>query len=98
VIGWLRSEKNSSSTLMHTLLRVIWMLALLELGIGLLVLPWLVPGPWDANYFLSHYPVLRPYLLQPAVRGMISGLGALDVVIAGQMFRRRPQAAVNPNT
>jgi len=83
---------------MHTLLRVIWTLALLELGITLLVLPWLVPGPWDTNFFLSHYPVLRPYLLQPAVRGMVSGLGALDLMIAGRMFRRRPPAAANSNT
>jgi hypothetical protein len=80
---------------MHTLFRVILMLALLELGITLLVLPWLVPGPWDTNFFLSHYPVLRPYLLQPAVRGMVSGLGALDVMIAGRMFRRRSPAAAH---
>lgn len=83
---------------MHTLLRVIWMLALLELGITLLVLPWLVPGPWDTNFFLSHYPAMRPYLLQPAVRGMVSGLGALDVMIAGRMFRRRPPATANSGT
>ena len=83
---------------MHTLFRVIGMLALLELGITLLVLPWLVPGPWDTNFFLSHYPALRTYLLQPAVRGMVSGLGALDVMIAGRMFRRRPPAAANSNT
>ena len=83
---------------MHTLLRVIWTLALLELGITLLVLPWLVPGPWDTNFFLSHYPVLRPYLLQPAVRGLVSGLGALDLMIAGRMFRRRAPAAADTNT
>ena len=83
---------------MHTLLRVIWMLALLELGITLLVLPWLVPGPWDTNFFLNHYPALRPYLLQPAVRGMVSGLGALDLLIASQMFRRRPPTTVNSGT
>ena len=80
---------------MHTLLRVIWMLMLLELGMALLILPWLTPGPWDSNYFLSHYPALRPYLLHSAVRGMISGLGALDVMIAGRMFRRRPAAHAN---
>ena len=83
---------------MHTLLRVIWTLALLELGITLLVLPWLVPGPWDTNFFLSHYPVLRPYLLQPAVRGMVSGLGALDLMIASRMFRRRQSTAANSGT
>jgi hypothetical protein len=83
---------------MHTLFRVIWTLALLELGITLLVLPWMVPGPWDTNFFLSHYPVLRPYLLQPAVRGMVSGLGALDLMIAGRMFKQRPEATANSGT
>ncbi len=67
--GWQHSEKNAS-VLMHTLLRIICMIMLFELGMTLVVLPWLAPGPWDANYFLSHYPALRPYLLQrPAVRG-----------------------------
>ena len=83
---------------MHTLLRVIWMVVLFELGMTLVVLPWLAPGPWDSNYFLSHYPALRPYLLQPAVRGVISGLGALDVMLAGRMFRRRPSATANSGT
>ena len=79
---------------MHTLVRVIWMVMLFELGMTLVILPWLAPGPWDSNYFLSHYPALRPYLLQPAVRGFISGLGALDVMLAGRMWRR-PSAAPN---
>jgi hypothetical protein len=83
---------------MHTLLRVIWMVVLFELGLTLVVLPWVAPGPWDSNYFLSHYPALRPYLLQPAVRGAISGLGALDVMLAGSMFRRRQSTAANSDT
>jgi hypothetical protein len=83
---------------MHTLLRVIWMIILFELGMILLVLPWLAPGPWDSNFFLSHYPVLRPYLLQPAVRGLISGLGALDVLLAVRMFRQRSSTAAHPGS
>jgi hypothetical protein len=79
---------------MHTLLRVLWMMILFELGVTLFILPWIVPGPWDSNYFLSHYPVLRPYLLQPAVRGMISGLGTLDILLATRMFRRQQQPTV----
>jgi hypothetical protein len=82
---------------MHTLFRVFWMLILFELGVTLVVLPWITPGPWDSNYFLSHYPALRPYMLQPAVRGMISGLGALDVLLAARMLRRRPATAAAPN-
>lgn len=82
---------------MHTLVRVIWMIMLFELGMTLVVLPWLATGPWDANYFLSHYPALRPYLLQPAVRGVISGLGALDVMLAGRMLKR-PTATTSSST
>jgi hypothetical protein len=81
---------------MHTLLRVLWMLILFELGVTLFILPWIVPGPWDSNYFLSHYPVLRPYLLQPAVRGMISGLGTLDILLATRMFRRQQPTVETP--
>jgi hypothetical protein len=81
---------------MHTLLRVLWMLILFELGVTLFILPWIVPGPWDSNYFLSHYPVLRPYLLQPAVRGMISGLGTLDILLAMRMFRRQQPTVETP--
>jgi hypothetical protein len=63
------------------------MLILFELGILLLFLPW--ARLWDANYFLSQYPSLRPYLLNPSLRGIISGLGALDILLAAHMFRRR---------
>jgi hypothetical protein len=82
---------------MHTVLRIIWMIILFELGVTLLVLPWLAPGPWDSNYFLSHYPALRPFLLQPSVRGLISGLGALDVLLAVRMLRRRSSTAAAPS-
>jgi hypothetical protein len=73
---------------MQRLLQVLWMLMLFELGVFLLFLPWF--PFWDANYFLSHYPALRPYLLQPSLRGTVSGLGALDIFLAARMIRRRP--------
>ena len=73
---------------MRRLLHVLWMLVLFELGVLLLFLPWF--PFWDTNYFLSHYPVLRPYLLQPSLRGTVSGLGALDIFMAARMIRRRP--------
>lgn len=75
---------------MHRFLRVIWMLALFDLGVFLLVLPWM--HQWEANYFLIQYPALRPYLLHPSVRGTISGLGALDILQALGMLRRSPAA------
>jgi hypothetical protein len=76
---------------MNRLLHVLWMLVLFEMGVLLLFLPWL--RYWETNYFLSQYPMLRPYLLHPALRGSISGLGALDILLAARMLRRRPAAA-----
>jgi hypothetical protein len=72
---------------MQRLLHVLSMLIVLELGVLLLFLPW--AGLWETNYFVTHYPMLRHYLLHPALRGAISGLGALDILIAAGMVRRR---------
>ncbi len=71
------------------------MMFLFELGVFLMILPWF--GLWEANYFLNHYPVLRPYLMHPSVRGAISGLGALDILIATMMLRRRPESSTSPS-
>jgi hypothetical protein len=68
------------------LIRVLCTLFLFEVGVVLLFLPWF--SLWDRNYFLSHYPGLRPFVLHPSVRGVISGLGALDIVVAAGMLRR----------
>jgi len=76
--------------------RVLWTLFLFELGVILLFLPWL--GLWERNYFLSQYPSLRPLLLHPSVRGLITGLGALDIVVAAGMLRRQsPAGASRPS-
>jgi hypothetical protein len=81
---------------MHRLLNVLWVLILFELGVLLLFLPWL--ALWDTNYFLNHYPVVRPYLLHPAMRGAISGLGALDIFVAGSLLRKPKSTPVTPQT
>lgn len=71
------------------------MLILFELGVLLVFLPW--ARLWEANYFISHFEILRPYVLHPAVRGLITGLGALDILIAAGMLRRRQAVAASPN-
>lgn len=52
----------------------------LELGLFLLLLPW--SRLWEQNYFLFRYPMLAPYLLAHPVRGLISGVGLLDIGVA----------------
>jgi hypothetical protein len=82
--------------LAHRLLHVLWILILFELGVLLLFLPWF--GLWDNNYFVSHYPFIRPYLLHPAMRGAVSGLGALDIFLAAGMLRRPKNNPASPHT
>jgi hypothetical protein len=80
--------------LAHRLLRALLLLLWLELGLLIVLIPW--SAFWDANYFLNRYPSLIPILLNPYVRGAISGLGVVDAVLAVDSFRRkRPAAARN---
>jgi hypothetical protein len=56
-------------------------------GVVLLVAPWttsttpLTGSLWDANYLLQ-YPAVRAVLLNPFVRGTVSGLGLVNIVLA----------------
>ena len=79
---------------MHRLRHVLWLIILFELGVVLLFLPWL--QLWESNYFLSHYPALRPYLLHPSLRGCITGLGALDIALAAGLVRRHVRVKTTP--
>ena len=79
---------------MNRFLRVVFALVCFEIGAALILLPWWPPGAWERNYFLSRYPELIPYLLHPSVRGIISGLGILDIAVAASMLRRRSPATV----
>jgi hypothetical protein len=80
---------------MNRLLRVLLSLDFLLLGVLLLFLPWL--GLWEHNFFLSKFPEMIPYVLHPSVRGAVSGLGALDIVMAVGMLRTDPARVVTRN-
>jgi hypothetical protein len=72
---------------MNRFTRAIPILLCLALGIQLIVIPWL--DLWERNYFLERYPQLIPVLLNPFLRGAVTGLGLLDVwIAAGWMFSR----------
>jgi hypothetical protein len=64
---------------------VLFILLCLELGVFLVLLPW--TSLWEENFFLLRYPILVRYLLNHYVRGVISGLGLLNVWIAVYEFR-----------
>jgi len=72
---------------MNKVLRAITIVLCFELGALLLYLPWSVF--WEQNYFLAHFPSLMPFALQPSVRGLVSGLGVLDILVAIGLLQSR---------
>lgn len=66
------------------------LLVWLDVGLVLILLPW---SPfWEINYFLNSYPRLIPILLNPYLRGAVSGLGLADAFLAVDAFRRGTRA------
>ena len=63
----------------NKLLFFIYVLYCFEIGIFLLVLPWL--RLWEENILLSYYPYLRLIVLDNFFRGAVSGLGAANLIL-----------------
>jgi hypothetical protein len=58
----------------------------LEVGLFLLIFPWL--DSWHLNYFATTPQWLEPFWDERPLRGAISGLGVLNLWVAGQQFLR----------
>lgn len=67
-------------------LRIALLLLWVELGILLILLPW--SDWWNVNYFLR-YSGFSMLIQNAYVRGAISGLGIINVLLAIQSFRNR---------
>jgi hypothetical protein len=76
---------------MNRVTRAILIVLCFELGALLIYLPW--SQLWEQNYFLTRFPALIRVALHPSIRGAVSGLGLLDIVLAAGMIRRRSQPA-----
>ena len=62
-----------------------------EIGIFLLVFPWL--DNWDLSWIPVHSPKLSDLWMSRYFRGALSGLGFLDIYIAlGELFKQLKQA------
>ena len=72
---------------MNRILRALSVVLLFEMGALLLYLPW--STFWEQNYFLSHFPWLMGVVLHPSFRGMVSGIGVLDIFVAFGLFNSR---------
>jgi hypothetical protein len=77
---------------MNRIVRVLILLLWLVLGLALILVPW--SDVWETNYFLYQYPALAIFLKNPFLRGAISGLGFMNVLLSLESFRRRTTAIV----
>jgi len=76
---------------MNKTLRVILIVFCLEMGAFLLYLPW--SNFWEHNFFLAYFPqVVRTFVLHSSFRGIVSGLGVLDIVVAISMIQPKTGA------
>jgi hypothetical protein len=72
--------------MLNRLMRVVILLFWLDLGLVLILVPW--SELWEANYFLYQYPLLGTFLKNPFLRGAVSGLGFMNVLLSIGAFRR----------
>jgi len=71
---------------------VVFVLFCLEVGIILTVLPW--TRLWTGNSLLASYPTLQGFLMYGFVRGVVSGLGLVDIwmgVAEAVTYRETPR-------
>ena len=84
----LKSGHESRITLMSVKLTIIFFILIcFEIGILLVILPW-VPSPsWNENYLLvlaadkMHWPWLALAMKSGYARGAVSGLGVLNIML-----------------
>lgn len=62
---------------------VVWLL----FGLALIVVPW--SDIWETNYFVYQYPGLGLIAENTFLRGVVSGLGFMNVLLSLEAFRRK---------
>jgi hypothetical protein len=78
---------------MNRIVRVPLLLVWLLLGLALILVPW--SDIWETNYFLFQYPALGLFLKNGFLRGAISGLGFMNVLLSLEAFRHRTPSIAN---
>ncbi|MBI3939561.1 MAG: hypothetical protein HY315_01890 [Acidobacteria bacterium] len=66
---------------MNKLLRIFYILFCFEVGIFLLVFPWL--RLWETHGLLLQFPAFRTVMMNNFFRGAVSGLGIVNLVVGG---------------
>jgi hypothetical protein len=84
---------HNRSPTMSRIARITILLLWLVLGLALILVPW--SDIWETNYFLFQYPALAIFLKSSYLRGAISGLGFMNVLLSLEAFRHRTAAAAS---
>jgi hypothetical protein len=71
---------------MSRLVIILYILICFEMGVFLLVLPWV--SIWGKNYFVTQYPWIGAVAMNYFVRGAVSGIGLADIWLAVYEFWR----------
>lgn len=69
-------SEPTSGRLGRVILAFVWF----DLGLLIVLLPW--SHLWQSNALLVRYPNMIPYVLSGYARGIVSGIGLLDMVLA----------------
>jgi hypothetical protein len=64
----------------HKLGALLFVIFCFELGVFLIVFPWL--DLWDVNWLASFSPAIHRLWMNPYFRGALSGIGVLNVYIS----------------
>lgn len=65
-------------------------LSALLVGVIIAAVPWTTL--WDANYLLQPFPRVRAWLLSGYLRGTVSGLGVVNILLAVDEARQHLRA------
>jgi hypothetical protein len=80
---------------MKQIVRVPILLVWLLFGLALILVPW--SDIWETNYFIYQYPGLGLIAENTFLRGVISGLGFMNVLLSLEAFRRKISSVSSRN-
>jgi hypothetical protein len=80
---------------MKQIVRVPILLVWLLFGLALILVPW--SDIWETNYFIYQYPGLGLIAENTFLRGVISGLGFMNVLLSLEAFRRKTSSVSGRN-
>lgn len=70
-------QESAVALWVHRISLIVYVMFCIEIGLLLAVLPW--TRVWTDNSIVVAYPWLRQFLQQNFVRGVVTGLGLLDI-------------------